>query len=318
MRTSEAVTLAVLLSLVGFIPAPSTPARAQQQPAPSTQPRAFAARATEGAGATIFGNVCQACHGKEDIKEAMSPEMLKQLTPEKLYESMTTGSMRTHADAAGLTDDQKVAIAEWVSGRRLGSTESGAASTMSNVCATHPPVANLSAPSWNGWSPDMTRNNRFQPAKVAGGLGPKESGSTEALRRHGLSPAAVARLELKWAFGLPWTSSAYGQPTVVDGRVFIGSDSGYLYALDAESGCVHWSFQAQAGLRSTPMIAPVRRGSNQLAAFFGDIRGNAYSVDASTGKLLWKTRVDAHPLARITAGLTVHEGRVYVPVASLA
>ena len=57
----------------------------------------------------------------------MSPEMLKQLTPEKLYQWMTTGSMRTHADAAGLTDDQKVAIAEWVSGRRLGSTESGAA-----------------------------------------------------------------------------------------------------------------------------------------------------------------------------------------------
>ena len=54
-----------------------------------------------------------------------------------------------------------------------------------------------------------------------------------------------------------------------------------------------------------------------MAAFFGDIRGNAYSVDASTGKLLWKTRVDPHPLSRITAGVTVHEGRVYVPLASL-
>ena len=163
----------------------------------------------------------------------------------------------------------------------------------------------------------MTKNNRFQTAKAAGGLGPKESGPTEELRRHGFSPAAVARLELKWAFGLPWTSSAYGQPTVVDGRVFIGSDSGYLYSLDAATGCVHWSFQAQAGLRSTPMIAPVKRGSNQMAAFFGDIRGNAYSVDASTGKLLWKMRVDPHPLSRITAGVTVHEGRVYVALASL-
>ncbi len=250
-------------------------------------------------------------------KEAMSQDMLKQLTPEKLYESMTTGSMQKHADAAKLTDDQRVAIAEWVSGRRLGSTEKGGANTMSNMCATHPPVANLTAPSWNGWSPDMTKNNRFQPAKVAGGLGPKESGPTDELRRHGFSPAAVARLELKWAFGLPWTSSAYGQPTVVDGRVFIGSDSGYLYSLDAATGCVHWSFQAQAGLRSTPMIGAVKRGSNQLAAFFGDIRGNAYAVDASTGKLLWKVRVDPHPLARITAGVTVHDGRVYVAIASL-
>ena len=251
-------------ALAVFLLAASGPARAQQPAASPTQPRPFADRATEGAGATIFGNVCGSCHGKEAIKEAMSQDMLKQLTPEKLYESMTTGSMQTHADAASLTDDQKVAIAEWVSGRRLGSTENGAANTMSNVCATHPPVANLSAPSWNGWSPDMTKNNRFQPAKAAGGLGPKESGATEALRRHGFSAAAVARLELKWAFGLPWTSSAYGQPTVVDGRVFIGSDSGYLYSLDAATGCVHWSFQAQAGLRSTPMIGPLKRGSNQI------------------------------------------------------
>ena len=306
---SSAVTLAIL--------ARSEPTRAQQ-PAPSAaQPRAFADRASEGAGATIFGNVCGACHGKPDIDEAMSQEMLKQLTPEKLYASMTTGTMKAHADKAELTDEQRVAIAEWVSGRRLGSTESGAATTMPNMCASHPPVTNLSAPSWNGWSPDMTKNNRYQSAKAAGGLGPKESGPTDDLRRHGFAPAAVARMELKWAFGLPWTSSAYGQPTVVDGRVFIGSDSGYLYSLDAETGCVHWSFQAQAGLRSTPMIGVIKRGSTQTAAFFGDIRGNAYAVDASTGKLLWKVKVDPHPLARITASVTVHDGRVYVPVASL-
>jgi polyvinyl alcohol dehydrogenase (cytochrome) len=318
MKTIASIALALALStLIMFTATESAPARAQQTAPAPADPRPFADRSTEGAGATIFGNVCGACHGKENIKEAMSPDMLKQLTPEKLYSAMTTGSMRTHADAAGLTDEQRVAIAEWVSGRRLGSTETGAANTMSNMCASHPPVANLSAPSWNGWSPDMTKNNRFQTAKVAGGLAPKESGTSDELRRHGLSPAAVARLELKWAFGLPWTSSAYGQPTVVDGRVFVGSDSGYLYSLDAETGCVHWSFQAQAGLRSTPMIAPVRRGSGQLAAFFGDIRGNAYSVDASTGKLLWKVRIDPHPLSRITAGLTVYEGRVYVPLASL-
>ncbi len=318
MSTFRAIALAAASCAVTLAILARSESTRAQQPAPSaTDPRAFADRATEGAGATIFGNVCGACHGKPGIDEAMSPEMLKQLTPEKLYASMTAGSMRTHADAAALTDEQRVAIAEWVSGRRLGSTESGAASTMSNMCSSHPPVTNLSAPSWNGWSPDMTKNNRYQSAKAAGGLGPKESGATDDLRRHGFAPAAVARMELKWAFGLPWTSSAYGQPTVVDGHVFIGSDSGYLYSLDADTGCVHWSFQAQAGLRSTPMIGVVKRGSPQTAAFFGDIRGNAYAVDASTGALLWKVKVDPHPLARITASVTVHEGRVYVPVASL-
>jgi polyvinyl alcohol dehydrogenase (cytochrome) len=318
MRTLQAIGLALIsFTITLAIFQLSGPALAQQPATPPALERELALRATEGAGATVFGNVCGSCHGIQGTNDAMSQDMLKQLTPEKLYESMTTGTMRKHADAEKLTDEQRVAIAEWVSGRRLGSTASGGAETMPNKCATSPPVTNLSAPSWNGWSPDMTKNNRYQTAKAAGGLGPRESGATEDLRRHGFSPAAVARLELKWAFGLPWTSSAYGQPTVVDGRVFIGSDSGYLYSLDADTGCVHWSFQAQAGLRSTPTIAVVKRGAPQTAAFFGDIRGNAYAVDASSGKLLWKTRVDAHPLARITAGLTVHEGRVYVPVASL-
>src|SRR4029077_11885962 len=91
----------------------------------------------------------------------------------------------------------------------------------------------------------------------------------------------------------------------------------YLYPLDAATGCVHWGFQAQAGLRSTPMVAPAKPGSTQIAAFFGDIRGNAYSVDASSGELLWKVAVDSHPLTRITAGVKVYNGRVYVPVANL-
>jgi polyvinyl alcohol dehydrogenase (cytochrome) len=172
---------------------------------------------------------------------------------------------------------------------------------MPNACPANPPLRDLRAePSWNGWSPDALNNTRYQPAQAAN-----------------LSPAAVSRLQLKWAFGLPLTTSAYGQPTVVDGRVFIGSDSGYLYSLNADTGCVHWSFLAQAGLRSTPMIAPAKPGSSQMAAFFGDIRGNIYAVDASNGELLWQMLIDPHPLSRITAGGKVFDGRVYVTEASL-
>ena len=66
MRTFDAIVLAVVSSTMALaIFAQSGSARAQQ-PAPSpTQPRPLADRATEGAGATIFGNVCGSCHGKE-------------------------------------------------------------------------------------------------------------------------------------------------------------------------------------------------------------------------------------------------------------
>src|SRR5262245_56543552 len=141
MKSLGAVALAVASSTVALvILASSGSTRAQQPAPPMAEPRAFLDRTSEGAGATIFGDVCGACHGKPDVQEAMSQEMLKQLTPEKLYQAMTTGSMKTHADAANLTDDQRVAIAEWVSGRRLGSTETGDVTKMSNMCPSHPAV----------------------------------------------------------------------------------------------------------------------------------------------------------------------------------
>ena len=35
------------------------------------------------------------------------------------------------------------------------------------------------------------------------------------------------------------------------GDVFFGTDTGYVYALDAKSGCVYWSFMAKAGVRAS-------------------------------------------------------------------
>jgi polyvinyl alcohol dehydrogenase (cytochrome) len=56
-------------------------------------------------------------------------------------------------------------------------------------------------------------------------------------------------------------------------------------------------------------------GSRDMA-FIGDRAGNVYSVNAATGTLIWKTKVDDHPLARVTGSPVFHNGRLYVPVAS--
>src|SRR5205809_4500619 len=114
---------------------------------------------------------------------------------------------------------------------------------MKNACPAKLSIRDLtSAPSWNGWGAD-NNNTRFQPAKAAG-----------------LSPAGVQRLQLKWAFGVPAAASVYGQPTIVDGKVFFSSDSGYVYAVDAATGCVYWSFLAQSGVRSAITIGPAKIG----------------------------------------------------------
>lgn len=286
MKVFGAVVAALLIGIgMGIV-------AAQQPPAPP----AGQMRVTEGAGSTIFGNSCESCHGNPKVDSAPSPATLKQMSPEKIYEALTTGTMV--ANAKDLTDQQKRDIAEWVGGRKLNAA-SGDAQTMPNRCADNPPLKDLtSAPAWNGWS-DIN-NTRFQPLKQAG-----------------LSAASVERLRLKWAFGIPAAASVYGQPTVVDGRVFFSSDTGWVYGLDAGTGCVHWSFQAQTGVRSAIQIGLSKAGTQKYAAYFGDIHGNVYAVDAANGELLWKHLIDPHPLSRVTGGVRFYNGRIYVPVASL-
>jgi len=268
-----------------------------QQPAAPGQPPAV--RGTEMAGANQFRAHCEVCHGTDP--RAPSIAMLRRMAPERIYQALSNGAMRTQAQEAKLTDKDMREIAYWMGGRQLEEAQDDA-KNMPNRCSNNPPLSPSvlsSMPAWNGWSNDLF-NARFQPGKGAE-----------------MSPAAVTRLQLKWAFALPSASSIYGQPTIVGGRVFVSGDSGYVYSLDAASGCVYWSFQAQSGVPSAVMINPRPGHPNQLVANFGDIRGNAYAVDATNGELIWKTLVDEHPLSRIRGGIKYYNGRLYVPVTAL-
>lgn len=155
------------------------------------------------------------------------------------------------------------------------------------------PLADLSkSPAWNGWGGDAS-NSRFQ--------------------KSALTAAQLSNLKLKWAFGFPGVKSVMGQPSVAGGRIFIGVDTGAVFSIDAAAGCLYWTFQADAGVRTAPAIAAI---GNRTAVFFGDLKANAYAVDASTGQQIWKVKVEDHPSARITGAPRIFEGRVYVPVAS--
>ena len=121
---------------------------------------------------------------------------------------------------------------------------------------------------------------------------------------------------MKWAFGFPGATAVYGQ-TVYDGRLYVTSNAGYVYSLNAETGCVHWGFRAQSAVRSGFIVGSYEPHVGPTRLFFGDIHGVAYALDASTGEVLWKTLTDPHPLARITGTPVLHEGRLYVPVTSL-
>jgi polyvinyl alcohol dehydrogenase (cytochrome) len=248
-------------------------------------------------GFAIFQQRCMNCHGNPDASQkAPEPSALRQLTPEAIYDALTTGVMRVQGQ--NLTELERKQVAESLSGRPIGTGTDGDAANMPNRCVSNPPLSNpASGPAWNGWGVDVA-NTRFQPAKTAG-----------------LTADNVPSLTLKWAFGYPNGVSALSQPTVVSGRVFVGADTGYLYSLDTATGCVYWSFKVKAGVRSALSVGPTT-GRARYAVYAGDLKGNVYALNAQTGELLWTAHPEEHFTARVTGAPTLHNGRLYVPISS--
>lgn len=246
-------------------------------------------------GIAVFEEHCAICHASPaPDSRAPNRAALRERTPESILNAMTTGAMTEQAKSLSVA--QRREVAEYIAGRPLGSSTTGAASAMPNQCPATAFENPTKGATWNGWGVDLG-NSRFQPAAAAG-----------------ISAAQVPNLKLKWAFGFPNASSMYGQPSIAGGRVYIGADTGFVYSLDAKTGCVYWSFQASGGVRTAPSIGPVKNG---YAVYFGDVKANVYAVDAQTGKQIWTQHVDPHPIARVTGAPALAEGKLYVPVASL-
>lgn len=249
-------------------------------------------------GFRTFQTQCMTCHGNPNVPQAPSPAAIREMTPERIYDALTTGPMKVQGQA--LSDSEKRTLALFMSGRPLGSVEQGDAKKMPNPCPANPPLANPSgSAAWNGWGANPG-NTRFQSEKAAG-----------------LTPAQAAGLKVKWAFGFPTGISAFGQPSVVSGRVFVGADTGFVYSLDAASGCVYWSYQAKGSVRNAISVGPVDgQPGAKYALYFGDAHANVYALDAQTGALLWTKQVDQHFTARITGAPALYQGKLYVPVSS--
>ena len=250
-------------------------------------------------GATIYAQHCARCHEGDKTGWAPRRQALTKLAPEVILAQLHRGGM---SRVATLTDEEKRAVTAYLAGKPVEAFRMAALPALpapEGLCpAGSAPSDFLSGPRWNGWGVD-TGNSRFQPADMAG-----------------ITADQISHLKLKWAFAFPLAQAAYSQPVVAGGRVFVGSQNGAVYSLDAATGCTNWVYQASpAGVRSAVSIGP-RSSSGGFAAYFGDMEGQVHAVDALTGQALWKVKVDNHPRARITGAVQLYEGRLYVPVAS--
>jgi polyvinyl alcohol dehydrogenase (cytochrome) len=249
-------------------------------------------------GDVLYKEHCAICHeaGASGDSHAPGRDVLRQLTPEQILQKLEKGAMK--AQAAERSRKQRQALAEYLSGKPFGS-ELPNPIPKSAFCSSSAQTFrnSLDGPAWNGWGVSVT-NSRFESTDAAGMIADD-----------------VPHLKLKWAFGFPGASSGGTQPVVVGGRVYIADAEGDVFALDAQTGCIHWTIAVEAGVRSAITIGPHGSGGG-FAAYFGDQSANVYAVAAESGKLLWKVKVDGYFLAAITGAPQLYEGRLFVPVSS--
>ncbi len=234
-------------------------------------------------GAELFRNNCSTCHRSGSPTQAPLPETLRRLPAQTILAALETGKMRSQGSQ--LSSAQRNVIAKY-----LGTSENPEVIPPSATCSASVKPASHAA-HWNGWGGDAG-NTRFQTAKAAS-----------------LTREDVPKLKLKWAFGFPGVATAFASPSVFGGRVFVGSADGTVYSLNAQTGCIYWTYKAAEGVRTAILV-----DNNGRISYFGDLQGNMYAVNATTGVLLWKTRVDDHLYAEITGTPSLENGRLYVPV----
>ena len=248
-------------------------------------------------GAELYVQHCAQCHDAGDPQSRIpNRAALRSMAFDHVLRTITSGSMAPMA--RDRTEEERQAIASFVTGRLADAAVARVDAAGRCMDGVRSFDGALDRPRWSGWGADLN-NSRFQPAAMAG-----------------LTADEVPRLRLKWAFGFPGVSTANAQPAVIGGVLFVGGADSKVRALDARSGCMVWTLATDAPVRTAISFGPLS-GENEFAIYFGDLRANAYAVNATTGALIWKRKVEDHPATRITGGPALFSGVLYVPVSSI-
>lgn len=249
---------------------------------------AGAARA-EVSGEAVYQKHCSSCH-EGNVPRAPHNIVFRMSPPERILEALENGVMK--GQGAALSAEERVAVATYLS----GSPPSQVADTHMKACAANTARTHGGA-SVSSWGMNA-RNHRFVDASVAG-----------------ITPQNVGSLRLAWVFDYPGATRARSQPTVDGDTVYVGSQSGAVYAIDLHSGCLRWSFKADAEVRAAVSIEH-GASSGETHLYVGDTNGNLYALNAKDGSLRWRSSLADHKDVTITGSPKLFEGRLFVPMSS--
>ena len=147
------------------------------------------------------------------------------------------------------------------------------------------------SPLWSGWGNSLN-NTRNQPFSR-------------------ISKSNVNQLKLNWVFGFKDSVRVRSQPLVTEDALFVGSQSGDLYALSLRDGCIFWSYKAKNEIRGAIILS-----ENKKSIFFSDFAANIYRLNIKTGDQEWIKNIAEHQATTITGSMTTAKKLLFVPLSS--
>jgi polyvinyl alcohol dehydrogenase (cytochrome) len=254
-----------------------------------------AALAAEHPGKAVYDQWCASCHDDGQQSGAPSLQAIRTLNRATVKYALELGYMKIQAQ--DVPKDELAQLIEWLPASE-GSNDSW-------VSAARCPV-------------------KVREVKLDGAARTSTTfGVTNAANRSqtaeetGLTKTQMKDLRVAWVVAFPQTPTMRSQPVIVGDTLFIAAtDSGRLYALDTNSGCVKWSYVSEMTLRSSLTFAEATEKS-PAAIIMGDAAGFVHAVDAKTGRKLWVSNARLNEYNRITGAPVVHDGKVITPVSAI-
>ena len=259
---------------------------ASSSPNEELQNADFFAGASDKASAKIFNESCVSCHSG-GVPRAPHSTTFSAMSADYILETLD-GVMSSQA--SHLSKDQKIKLAEFISGGSVSSNIQEPDFCKKEISNTK--IKFDTKNSYNQWGYDKQNTRRA---------------------KSNINSQNAKNIEIKWVFAFPGATRSRSQPSVSGNVIYIGGQNSNLYALDRETGCVRWKSKTQGEIRSAPVIEKI---NNNYFIYAGDYEGNVYKYDALTGQNIWTKSLRYHPRVILTGSVRVYDKVIYVPLSS--
>ena len=245
-------------------------------------------------GKKIYDERCGACHDKPSEMRAVPFAALRAMRHGTIHFALTQGKMKQQA--TGLNEQQLGTLIDFVVGRQVLD---------------------------DAWIKRMQcgpeRKLDLKAQVKVNGFG-FDARNTRALTRQqsGLATADFKDMELAWALAFPGATTMRSQPAVIGNVLFLPvGDNGRLFALDVggDTPCIHWTYTSDVPLRSGVSIGKMP-GTGRSVLVFNDVATRIQLLDATNGKLLWKTQIGLTNLSNATGTPVIFGDRVFAPLSA--